>query len=148
MRRATRLAVKALNEPPAWDDPKLVLILLDADEDCPAQLGPNLLTFARDEADPAVEIACVLANLEYETWFVAAAESLDTYLELPAGFRPPEAPEEARHKKAWIQQRFRGGKYVETRHQPAMTSAMDLTLCRRRSPSFDKLCRELERRLR
>lgn len=31
--------------------------------------------------------------------------------------------------------------------QPAMTSHMDLHLARERSPSFDKLCRELERRL-
>ena len=31
--------------------------------------------------------------------------------------------------------------------QPGMTQAMDMALCRRRSPSFDKLCRELERRL-
>ena len=34
------------------------------------------------------------------------------------------------------------------RNQPRMTAAMDLALCRRRSPSFDKLCRELKQRLR
>jgi hypothetical protein len=144
---AVRLAVKALNDPAASDDPKLVLILIDADENCPAQLGPRLLTFAR-EADPVVDIACVLANVEYETWFVAAAESLSKYIDLASTPVVPDSPEAARHKKAWVEQRFRKGKYSETLHQPAMTRAMDLTLCRRRSPSFDKLCRELERRLR
>jgi predicted ATPase len=39
-------------------------------------------------------------------------------------------------------------KYSETIDQPAMTADMDLSLCRRRSPSFDKLCRELEKRFR
>jgi hypothetical protein len=48
--------------------------------------------------------------------------------------------------KAWIEQRFKGTRYSETQDQPAMTLVMDLNLCRTRSPSFDKLCRELERR--
>jgi hypothetical protein len=93
-------------------------------------------------------MACVLANVEYETWFAAAAESLTKYLDLPAGFTASESPEDARHGKAWVKHYFRGTKYSETQDQPGMTAAMDLALCRRRSPSFDKLCRELEQRLR
>jgi hypothetical protein len=147
IRNAVRIAVRSLNDPPATDDPKLVLILIDADENCPGRLGPDLLAIAR-EADPVVDIACVLANVEYETWFAAAAESLTKYLEFPAGFRASESPERERHGKAWVERYFRRTRYSETRDQPAMTSAMDLALCRRRSPSFDKLCRELERRLR
>lgn len=34
------------------------------------------------------------------------------------------------------------------RDQPRLTAAMDLFLCRSRSRSFDKFCRELERRVR
>ena len=30
-----------------------------------------------------VDIMCIVANIEYETWFVAAAESLRDYLSLP-----------------------------------------------------------------
>lgn len=51
-----------------------------------------------------------------------------------------------RCRKAWIEKRIKAPKYSETVDQPAMTAAMDLKLCRSRSPSFDKLCRELEKR--
>jgi len=80
----------------------------------------------------------------YETWFVAAAESLGKYLD-PPPISPPEAPE-GRLGKGWIKQRLKDPKYEETRHQPAMTAAMDLNACRS-SWSFVKLCRELEKRL-
>jgi len=39
------------------------------------------------------------------------------------------------------------GRYAETIDQVRLTTAMDLNLCRSRSKSFDKLCRELEKRL-
>ena len=42
----------------------------------------------------------------------------------------------------WVADRFKGH-YSETVDQPALTAKMDLDLCRERSPSFDKLCREL-----
>jgi Domain of unknown function (DUF4276) len=144
---AIQLAHEKLNNPPISTDPAIVLILIDADEDCPREWGPKLLDIAR-EVDSRMDVACVLAKLEYETWFVAAAESLEKYLELPLGFIASESPEEARHGKGWVKQHFRGTRYSETQDQPAMTSVMDLAVCRRRSPSFGKLCRELERRLR
>jgi hypothetical protein len=116
---------------------------MDADEDLPCVLAPRLLAIART-ARSDFSISCVVANVEYETWFVAAAESLTEYLDLVPGESIPEQPERDRLGKAWIQKRFRGIKYSETVDQPAMTSRMDLKLCRRRSPSFSKLCRELE----
>lgn len=94
-------------------------------------------------------MAVVFAEIEYETWFVAAAESLGGFLEV--GDRPiPENPEAQRAGKGWIQEYYSrpGRSYSEPVDQPAMTASMDLSLCRRRSPSFDKLCRELEQRLR
>jgi hypothetical protein len=139
--RAVELAgrkIAAHGDPPA---PALVLILLDADEDCPARLAPSMR-----QVLPQPNIACVLAKVEYETWFVAAAESLTEFLDL--GQTPvPIDPEERRLGKPWIQQRFRGPRYSPTIDQPRMTNAMDLRQCRERSPSFDKLCRELEGRL-
>jgi len=92
-------------------------------------------------------VVCVLANPEYETWFVAAAESLEDFLDLGGGETLSEDPEKDGLKKAWIESRFRGLRYSETVDQPRMTAAMDLALCRSRSPSFDKLCRELSKRL-
>ncbi len=144
LQRAVELAVLKLTE---FNDglPGLVLLLIDADEDAVCRLAPQLLQIARS-VRPQVDMACVLANVEYETWFVAAAESLAEHLRLAPG-EPPPAPESTRSGKAWIERRFRGIKYSETVDQPSMTAAMDLHLCRSRSPSFDKLCRELLLRL-
>jgi Domain of unknown function (DUF4276) len=127
-----------------YPDPSMVLILLDADEDLPCLLGPDLLARAQSLRGDA-DISCVIANVEYETWFVAAAESLSRFLDLSQDALLPEAPEESRQGKGWIQRRKRN--YTPVVDQPAMTRAMDLELCRRRSPSFDKLCRELQSRL-
>jgi len=145
LRRAVGLAVLKLAAPSASEPRPLVLILLDAHEDCPRIKAPQLLKHAHT-ADPSVDVACVLANVEYETWFVAAAESLGDFLSLPPAQEIPPAPEATRSGKGWVDRHFKGTKYSETVDQPAMTARMDLSLCRKRSPSFDKLCRELEHR--
>jgi hypothetical protein len=147
LERAVELAALKLRADRDVGIPWLVLILLDANGDCPAELGPALLARARQVAGHA-DIACVIAKVEYETWFVAAAESLSEYLDLAAQHEPPVAPEHARCGKRWVEQRFRTVKYSETVDQPRMTAAMDLLIARARAPSFDKLCRELERRFR
>ena len=141
LERAVRLAGLKLKERLGPGDSALILVLLDANSDAPCLLGPELLQRARQ--DTRVEIVCVLANVEYETWFVAAADSLREYLEIGQDETPPGKPEETKSGKGWIQARFRGVKYSETVDQPAMTACMDLASCRERSPSFDKLCRDL-----
>lgn len=52
-----------------------ILILFDADDDCPAELGPMTLERARI-CVPHRPVSVVLANREYEAWFIAAAPSL------------------------------------------------------------------------
>jgi hypothetical protein len=123
---------------------KLILVLLDADEDLPCVLGSALQTLLLNKR-PHLDSAVVIANVEYETWFVAAAESLKHYFDLSAGYISDD-PEAERQGKATVT-KLMHGKYGETVDQPRLSAAMDLTLCRKRSPSFDKLCRELERRL-
>lgn len=56
-------------------DSGLILVLLDADDDCPLLLAPRLLARAR-AARPDMDVDCVLAKRELENWFKAAAESL------------------------------------------------------------------------
>jgi uncharacterized protein DUF4276 len=144
--RAVDLAVLKLQAVPS-NDPGMILILLDADEDPPCELGPSLLAMARTHRSDA-DISCVIVKTEYETWFIAAAQSLSEYLDLSSGI-VPEDPESAGLGKAWVQRRFKKDRsYIETADQPAMTRAMDLARCRLRSPSFDKLCRDLQARLR
>lgn len=142
--RAIDLAVLKLRETRTVE-PEMILVLLDADSDLPCLLGPDLLEKGRIHRGD-VDLSCVIANIEYETWFVAAAASLSEHLELSEGDEDLD-PESDRLGKAWIQQRIRRVKYSETVDQPSMTKAMDLALCRAKSPSFDKLCRELEARL-
>ncbi len=144
--RAVRFAYSKLRLGGVEGDPLMVLLLLDANTDAPCLLGPELLGYAK-EARPDADVSCVLAKIEYETWFVAAADSLGDFLNLASDERIPEAPEEAHAGKVWIERRFRGTKYSETVDQPRMTAKMDLGVCRARSPSFDKLCRDLEGRL-
>ena len=67
------------------------------------------------------------------------------YLDLDDDRELPEDPEADRSGKGWIEKRFKAVKYSETVDQPKLTAGLDLRLCRKRSPSFDELCRDLER---
>lgn len=143
--RAVELAARLLAaEKELLDWPALVFVLLDADDDLPCVLGPELLRLARDARDD-VNVSCVVANVEFETWFVAAAESLSEFIDLREGEVVPNAPEVLRCGKGWIKQRFRKMPYSETLDQPKLTARFDMGQCRTRSPSFDKLCRDLQR---
>ncbi|MEE9293948.1 MAG: DUF4276 family protein [Phycisphaerae bacterium] len=144
--RAVELAVAKLRVGTVCADHALVLVLVDADKDPPCRLGPCLLQYAKDARSDA-DVCCVVANVEYETWFVAGAESLADYLNLPSPQDIPLSPEELGVGKSWVEKYFRGTRYSETIDQPRMTAKLDLEQCRSRSPSFDKLCRELEKRL-
>ena len=55
--------------------PRAILVLIDADDDCPAELGPELLARAK-RVRPDVPIGIVLAKYEFEAWFLASLESL------------------------------------------------------------------------
>jgi hypothetical protein len=123
-----------------------ILVLLDADDDCPAEVGPHILERARAVV-PHRSVSVVLANREYEAWFLAAAESLDGRrgfsLEKLAGFEP----ERLRNAKGWLGDRMAGGKYRETTDQPAFSAMMDLKQAFDLSRSFRKLCHEWSRQM-
>lgn len=148
LNKAVGLAAVKLKHSPPSEDPSLVLLLFDRDPSPqpPCHLAPQASRWAV-QAYGHLDIDCVVANIEYETWFVAAAESLAKFIELDENEPIPDAPEAQRCGKKWIESRFRGAKYSETQDQPRMSAAMDFAMARRRSPSFDKLCRELERRI-
>ncbi len=112
-----------------------ILIILDADDDCPAELGPRLLEIAKQLRTDR-KIAVVLANREYESWFLAASESLGL---------PPCQNLGVRDAKGWIRQAR--GNYAPTVDQAGMTARFDLVAARMRSDSLDKLCREVQQLL-
>jgi hypothetical protein len=121
-----------------------VLVLLDADDDCPAELGPALL--ARSAAVTRCPVAVVLALREFEAWFLAAAESLGGRRGLPEDMPTHPDPEAIHDAKGWIQQhRTDGFAYSPVTDQPALAGAFDLATARAGAKSFDKLWRDIER---
>jgi hypothetical protein len=123
-----------------------VLVLVDADDDCPAELGPKLLTRAR-VARGDVPLAVVLAKREFEAWFLAAAASLAGRRGLDASLVPPPDPEGRRNAKGWLtDHKTDGHAYSETMDQPALAAVFDLNLARQ-AGSFAKCFRDVERLL-
>lgn len=53
-----------------------ILVVLDADDDCPKDLGAAILKRASAHV-PHRRLSVVLANREFEAWFIAAAQSLN-----------------------------------------------------------------------
>lgn len=139
MERTVDLAARTLNGSGA------VWVLIDGDEDCPAELGPSLLQRAC-EARSDVPIAVVIAKCEFEAWFLAAAASLRGQRGLSTTVEPPPEPEAVQDAKGWLAERMASGHYSETRDQPAFTAQFDLHVARR-ADSFDKCYRDLVRLL-
>jgi hypothetical protein len=69
-----------------------ILVLLDADDDCPKNLADSLKArcYARH---PDLVISIVIAMREYEGWFLAAAKSLAGQRGLDEKLVPPIDPE-------------------------------------------------------
>lgn len=122
-----------------------VLVLLDADDDCPAELGATLQKRIGDTL-PRARVSVVLANREFEAWFLGAGASLNGRrgLELAAQDLNIE-PEGPRNAKGWLKERMTSGQYGETTDQPAFAALMDLEEAYRRCRSFRKLCSEWDR---
>jgi hypothetical protein len=150
LRRVVKAAAIKLHAEAKADYRRLLLILIDTEgraENCPRIRAPELMAWARNErSDAATEIACVLPNVMFETWFVAAAESLRGKNGLPADLPKPEDPEEDGLGKGWIKKHLRR-KYKETVDQPRFVGHMSLTECQASSRSFRKLVKELEQHL-
>ena len=118
-----------------------ILVLLDADDDCPAELGPSLLARAQGARGDR-RIAVVLAKVEYEAWFAAAAESLVWPNGLKTNVVAPVDPESLPSPKGWISNRMATRRYSPTTHQAKFTARFDLAMARR-APSFDKMWRSV-----
>lgn len=123
-----------------------ILILLDSDDDCPAELGPQLLDRALKQRSDVPQ-AVVLAKREFEAWFIAAAESLRGRMDFPVDLEVPSDPERIRGAKEWLGRRWaRTRPYTPSRHQAELTRIFDLDLAKS-SRSFEKCYREIARLL-
>lgn len=114
-----------------------VLIVLDADDDCPATFAPRMLARAR-AMRPGIAFEVVLAKSEFEAWLIAAVESIAGQRGIRPDVTAPPAPESIRGAKEWLRAQ---GSYRPTADQAALTANFDMEVARERSPSFDKMWR-------
>ena len=104
----------------------VVLVVLDADQACAAQLGPEL---SRQFSGflPNRVIRVTLAVRHFESWLVAGDE------------QAPTSTDEDRGGEQWLRQRH--GHYSKTVDQPALTALLDHERAAARSPSFARFVR-------
>jgi hypothetical protein len=123
-----------------------IFVVVDADDDCPAQLSQRHLATLTQEVAPT-PISFVAAKKEYECWFIGAAESLRGLRGLAVDLVCPPDPEAIRNAKGWLTERMdaAGAAYSETLDQPALSQEFDIDAARRTCASFDKFCREIAR---
>jgi hypothetical protein len=125
----------------------IVIIDCDWEHGCPATDAPPLLQRALSARNDT-PIAVILAKKEFESWFLAAAESLRGKRGLAPDIEAPHDPESIRGAKEWLSRRMGSGRaYSETEDQPAFAAMFDLNAARR-ADSFDKCFRDIERILR
>lgn len=121
-----------------------VVVVLDSDDDCAKELGPELLGRARAVRNN-VPVTVVLATREVESWFIAAAASIAGCCGLQRPLPVPADPEGIRGAKEWLAQRMEGGRvYSPTLDQPELARVFDLqAACTARS--FSKFRRDVRR---
>lgn len=118
-----------------------ILILLDADDDCPAALGTEIHQRAQQYVAHR-RVSVVLAKREFEAWFIAAAHSLQDvrgFSMMPAEQMEAEVP---RNAKGWMREHMSTGTYSEFLDQPAFAAKFNLQQAFDNSRSFRKLIKE------
>jgi hypothetical protein len=139
LHRALRLAARRVGKDGA------IFILLDSEGDCPAAAAPELLKRAKEARSDQL-ISVVLANKEFEAWFLASAASLKGFRGLSYETESHQAPETVPGCKQWLSGRMPATQpYSPTADQAAFAGTFDMSLARKNAPSFDKLYREFER---
>ena len=121
-----------------------ILVLVDADDDCPAEVGPALLSRAKQSRYDR-RIGVVLAKREFEAWFLAALPSLAGHRTISPGLPALREAELVRDAKGTLSSHMESG-YSPAIDQASLTTAFDLDLARATS-SFDKCYREICRLL-
>jgi len=118
-----------------------ILIVLDADDDCPANLGQQIYERAQQHI-PHRRLSVVLANREFEAWFIAAAHSLQGVRGFSLAADEHMQAEEPRNAKDWMRKHMQSGTYSEILDQPAFAARIDLQQAFKNSRSFRKLYKE------
>ena len=121
-----------------------VLIVVDADDDCPVELAARLSErCSRIGGRFPVQIVC--ARRSYESWFLASLETIRGRHGIPDIATLPADAENVPDPKRWLTEQMPPGQvYKPTTHQPSLSGAIDPHLAHRESRSFRRLCHALE----
>jgi len=132
LRRAVRLALLNRNC-------KAILILFDSDDSCPKELAPEVEKWAKAEAG-RVPCAVVMANREYEAWFLAAMTSLRGKRGIREDAVYDQDPESRRGAKEAVEACMQHGRtYSETADQTPLTATFNMSAAYAKSRSFRKM---------
>jgi len=122
---------------------RAIIILIDADDDSQEELGLKLSARARKVT--RLPISVILANREFEAWFLAAKESLRGFRGIKKDASAPKNPESIRGAKEELERNMeRGQHYVPVIDQPAFVKKFDMQTAQERSKSFAYLIKEFE----
>lgn len=125
--------------------PDAILVLIDSEGDCPKLIAPELLE--RALAVTNIPIGIVLANRQYETWFLASLRTLQRAGKIPADAKLPryadvESEQGCKEKLS----KLLGRKYNERNDQPEFTRHLLFTkTMKTKSRSYFHLLTTLER---
>ena len=121
-----------------------ILILCDADRDCPKELAAELAERVQD-LSPSLPVAIVIANCMYEAWFLASLESIAGERVKGTEAIPRETtfegePEAISNPKRWLTDKMPPGlSYKPATHQASMSAFFDPERAANRSRSFRRL---------
>lgn len=119
--------------------PDAILILFDADDQCPVDIVTAIGNAVRVAAEP-IPTELVIANREYEAWFIASLESLRGVRGVQPQAVSHEDPESVRDAKGFVTKNLAGTRrYSETADQAALTDRFDFESAYRRCRSFRRL---------
>ena len=127
------------------DNCDAILVLVDADEECPVEHARKLATRAA-ALNLTVPVAIVYAKSEYETWFIASLSEytggdIRARLGIANTEQAPDNFEDIRGAKGWLNVRMPGDRaYKETGDQEPLTYCIDFDQTHCKSRSFRRLC--------
>jgi hypothetical protein len=127
--------------------PSRILILMDADDDCPVELATYVRGVASGIGHLQVPVSAVFANREFESWFLAAELSAQHNARLRPSPQLHPDPDTKRGAKEYfaLHHLLDGQFYAETIDQRLFAGCIDVELALKKSRSFRKLRDEVVR---
>lgn len=116
-----------------------IIILFDGEDDCPVKIAKDVKNWAQ-AVTGTTPCEVVVAYREYETWFLAAVESLRGKHGISKKASSPSHPEAKRGAKEALEEFMpQSNAYSETEHQKEMSRFFDMASAYRKNRSFRKL---------